>query len=65
MTDDSGGVYAPLRSLEGRPHKRAVPAAPAKILKIDQNQLGKNVPYLFYVRNMFFFDFRVLACFDP
>jgi hypothetical protein len=61
MTDDSGGVYAPLRSLEGRPHKRAAPAAPAKILKIDQNQLGKNVPYLFYVRNMFFFDFRVVA----
>ena len=50
MTDDSGGVYAPLRSLAP---PRAPPAAP----KSFEIQLAANVPYLFYVRNMFFFDF--------
>ena len=57
MTDDSGGVYEPV----WRP-------APAALIGVSTRltfERESNVHYLFYVRNMFFCLWMVLACFDP
>jgi hypothetical protein len=33
--------------------------------KVESAIDGTNVPHLFQVRNMFFFEIGVLGCFDP
>jgi hypothetical protein len=55
MTDESGGVYAPLQGRSGRPHRRDSPAAPnEKAFQNLKRSRPGNVHGLFYVRNMFF-----------
>ena len=52
MTDDSGGVYVPLRGF-GAP---ANPQTPVILLQPAAMPAEIYVHYLFYVRNMFFLD---------